>query len=98
MCVDLDKLEGIVDTLNGEVLELIGDDSPINCEPFSLISNGSCQSLLFMGETVWDSEVDERLPNDDTADGFEELEGFVRRRMQAIVEVVARLKFAPTSV
>jgi len=56
-------------------------------------SNGYSEIILFVGQRIWSSEDDERIYNDDD-DSYEDLEIFLRRRVNILISAFSTIKLA----
>lgn len=85
-----ERIEGLVYSLNIEI-GIQTEETGTTLSPLEYATNGSAQVITFLGMTVWDSENDERNMQDGDP---EPLEGFVRNRVQEIVNTIAKIRVA----
>lgn len=93
MSEDPKKLEETIYRLNGELYNQTEESTAgTPFEPLAFSSSGDCQIVtVFEGVVLWNSEEDEREYDEDR-DAHEDLETFLRQRIQDFVDTVKLIK------
>jgi len=85
VAIEMEALE-CIEVLNAEIGEMVSHED-IHLFYLEFKTDGYCSLIEFMGYPIWNSEDDEReWINDDTEQ--EPLEGYIRKRINAVAELV----------